>query len=936
MKPSQPTPQQAAAQRFGSELEQHKRALLLLDRVRETLTGAPDLPSLFHEVTAAIQQVVGYPLVSIALVEDEQIKPQVSLGYDTEGVIYSTDFGIIGRVARSAQAALVQDVSQDADYQVYHPKVISQLCLPLFDGQQVAGLLNIETTDFVLGEEDLRLMQILSQHLSSALRRVRLDVKIRKARQHDQYLYAQITRQASELALLHQVRNALSREVSVDSLIRAVNTAIIAAFGYTQVSIYLLDPAALPEPCLVLQHQIGYDTVLPRIPVSMGVVGRVIRTGKGELIEDVRLEAAFVGAIDNITSEVTVPLRAHGKVVGTLNVESVDGVTLHQRDLELMDEVAAQVGQALERAQLLSAVSLSESRYRLLAESMTDLVCLHAREGQLTYVSPSVTALLGYLPEDILGQFPDEFVHPDDHEKIKNAILQTPSPQFDLLRLRLRHQQGHWIWFETSSAPVQSGDGQWQSTSRDISERHHIEQQLAYEARHDSLTGLANRSLFEGRLQACLEEAQQTGNTNYAVLFLDVDRFKVINDSLGHRIGDDLLRALAERLAANIPPNELLARLGGDEFAILLSQHAPDAERLAGRLTKALRQPLKVGGHDLRLSISIGIAPGRAEYTETGDVLRDADLSMYESKHRQRTRASSAYRVFDRSLHERALRRLQIEAELGAAIEARQLHLFYQPVVQLSSNRILGFEALARWQHSELGAVQPSEFLSVAEETGLIWPLGQWVLEEACQQLSLWQQQQPERSLHLNVNLSPHQFQQSDVIRQVQRAIRKSGCAAHGLNLEITEGAMLHASAAQTITALRELGLGVQVDDFGTGYSSLASLHRFNLTALKIDRSFVENLGSDPASQGIVQAILKLAEALKLDVIAEGIETSEQRRSLLDLDCQVGQGYLFSPAVSAVEATKLWQRCGGAANEGGAAPTQRNSPALPTSLPKPS
>ncbi len=890
-----------AALQDASALQRHQQALGLLERVAQTLTTTADLSALFAEITQGIHQVFGYPLVGVALVEGQQILPQTGFGYQLEGVAFPLDYGVVGRVALSGQAALVQDVRSDPDYRVYHPDVISQLCVPLLDGEQVTGLLTVETVAAPLDQGDLELIQLLGQHLSSAVKRLRQDLETSAARKREQQLYTDVVREASELALMHQVRNALSREVGVQEIVEAVNAAIVAAFGYTLVSIYLLE-----DSTLVLQHQIGYRQTLGRVPISQGVMGRVAHTGEGELIEDVRNERAFLGAMDNITSEVTVPLRARGKVIGMLNVESVNGVVLSPRDLTLMNEVAAQLGMALERAQLLDAVRLNEERYRLLAESMTDLVCLHAPDGRLTYISPSVTALLGYAPAEVTEHSPLPFIHPEDQEVLRPLMVPQQPPQLDRLRLRLRHRQGHWLWFETSSAAVPSQGGHWQSTSRDISERHFIEQRLAYEAQHDLLTGLANRTLFERRLQECWQGGRR--GANYTVLFLDVDRFKVINDSLGHRVGDQLLRALAERLSLSVPPSELLARMGGDEFAILLRGNVAEGERLARRLIKGLKAPLSVGPYELRVNISIGIAPGQPDASEASDVLRDADLSMYGSKHQRRTRLSSTYTVFDRSLHEQAMRRLRIESELSAALTARQLKLLYQPVVRLEDGQLMGFEALARWQHPELGQISPAEFLSVAEETGLIWPLGQWVLEEACTQLSEWQRQQPGEALSLNVNISPQQFQQSDLIRQVQRAILKSGCQASGLNIEITEGAMVQDSAAQTIAALRELGVGVQVDDFGTGYSSLASLHRFDLTALKIDRRFVDNLDKDKASHGIVRAILMLAEALGLAVIAEGIETEEQRRDLLALNCSVGQGYLFAAALSAEAATRLWQR----------------------------
>jgi len=414
---------------------------------------------------------------------------------------------------------------------------------------------------------------------------------------------------------------------------------------------------------------------------------------------------------------------------------------------------------------------------------------------------------------------------------------------------------------------------------------------------HDSLTGLPNRGLFTQLLQAEIESSKQKSDYMFAVLFLDLDRFKNINDSLGHTHGDLLLVAFAERLERALRPVDTLARFGGDEFAILLSgmSDTTDAVRVAQRIQNELSQPFVLDKNSAFATSSIGIALSSTGYDKPEDILRDADTAMYRAKENGKAR----YEVFDHGMHARAVSRLQLESDLRQAVEQKEFCVYYQPIVSLATGRLAGFEALVRWNHPRRGLVSPADFIPAAEETGLIVPIGEWVLTEACNRIREWQIASPgHRSLSLSVNLSARQVAQSDLLERIKEALETSKLNPHCLKLEITESVVMENAEAATLMfkQLRSLGVQLSIDDFGTGYSSLSYLHRFPLNYLKIDRSFVTRLTTDN-DNAIVRTISTLARNLGMEVIAEGIETEEQYQQLRMLGCEYGQGFLFSPPV---------------------------------------
>src|SRR6266404_3224496 len=438
--------------------------------------------------------------------------------------------------------------------------------------------------------------------------------------------------------------------------------------------------------------------------------------------------------------------------------------------------------------------------------------------------------------------------------------------------------------------------------SRHIAEQERISVQLQeskdhfrHAAFHDALTKLPNRALLAENLKFVIERAKQHDDYQFAVLFLDLDRFKNVNDSLGHSIGDQLLITMARRLESCIREVDMVARLGGDEFAILLDgiQNQAEATNMARRIQEKLQSPCNISGHEVFTTTSIGIALSSTGYDHPENMLRDADTAMYRAK----AQGKACYEVFDKGMHTHAVYLLQMENDLRRAIDREELRVYYQPIVALDNGQLAGFEALIRWQHPERGFINPADFIPLAEDTGLIVPLGLWILKRACQQLGQWHwQSAANRSLFMSVNLSGKQVAQPDVVESIRDILEETRVDAKYLKLEITESAVMENAemAARLLKRLKGLGVQLSIDDFGTGYSSLSYLHRFPVNTLKIDRSFVGRIGDAAENIEIVRTVISLAENMGMEVVAEGIETMSQLTQLRKLKCQFGQGYLFA------------------------------------------
>ena len=488
----------------------------------------------------------------------------------------------------------------------------------------------------------------------------------------------------------------------------------------------------------------------------------------------------------------------------------------------------------------------------------------------------------------------EELLPANHHQLVRNALLNDQGYQ------NVEATVGDRIFAWTYRPNIRTGVVYLFAV--DITGRRHMEEQLRHDALHDALTGLPNRMLFMERLAHAILRSKRREDFQFAVLFLDLDRFKVINDSLGHHVGDELLRTIAGRLQCCLRTEDTVARFGGDEFAILLEETGgvDDASRVAERIQTELAAPVNLSGFEVFTSASIGIALSSSAYERPEYLLRNADMAMYRAK----SSGQASFEIFDRAMHARALARLQMETDLRRALERDEFELVYQPIVDIGSGWITGVEALIRWTHPDRGVLVPDEFISVAEETGLILPIGSWVLGEACRQLREWQVAfGPRAPESMGVNLSPKQFSQIDLVEEVRRKLAENRLEPGVLRLEITENAVMENAdaAVELLGRLKNLGVQISLDDFGTGYSSLRYLHRFPLDALKIDRSFVGRMEQEERSAHLVQTVLTLARSLGVLAIAEGIEEEGQLRMLREMGCDLGQGFLFARPLSAAE-----------------------------------
>ena len=650
----------------------------------------------------------------------------------------------------------------------------------------------------------------------------------------------------------------------------------------------------------------------------------------------------------------------------------------------------------------------SEAYFRSLVENARDVIHVINHDGTTRYITPSVTRVAGYTPEELIGRDALDLVHPDDRERVRAALHQDRySPGAGRgLEMRIVHRDGSVRVLEGVGTnlvddpnvrgvivnsrditgrkraeeanarlaafprgtpnPVvecdatgevryanpaaermmlemgvgtprdilpddhprivrgclESGMGvrgtevrvgarvlEWTYQPQtamgtvllfgdDVTDRKRAEARLVHEAMHDALTGLPNRHLFMERLgSALLRQNRREGP--FAVLFLDLDRFKVVNDSLGHHVGDELLIAVAGRLRSSVRESDTVARFGGDEFAVLLEDVVDGgyAAEVAERIAAAVAAPVNLSGYEVFTSASIGIALGTGGLERPEYLLRGADMAMYRAKSSTGVR----YEVFDRAMHAHALARLQLETDLRRALTRHEFVLHYQPIVALRTGRIIGVEALCRWMHPERGLISPAEFIPTAEETGVILPLGDWVIGEACEQLAAWRRELPRARVAMSINLSARQFARPGLVDHIRRTLLRTGLDPRHLKLEITETAIMEGGGGvgAMIQELKALGTELQLDDFGTGYSSLAYLHRFPLDALKIDRSFVSQMQSLTATAQMVRTIVGMARGLGLATIAEGVETPGQLAALRALDCDYAQGFLVSPPLDA-------------------------------------
>jgi diguanylate cyclase (GGDEF)-like protein/PAS domain S-box-containing protein len=545
------------------------------------------------------------------------------------------------------------------------------------------------------------------------------------------------------------------------------------------------------------------------------------------------------------------------------------------------------------------ALREAERRMRDILENVRLVAVMRDVHGDVTFANEFVVELLGCTEEDVVGvNWFDAFVAAEHREGLRDAYADTlalgsVSPHDESEVVTRLGERRMISWNHTLLHDVDGVIIGTASIGSDVTERRRFEQQLLHDAFHDALTGLPNRALFLDRLGSALARLKRHPDRLLAVLFLDLDRFKLINDSLGHSVGDELLVAISRVVREAIRPGDTVARLGGDEFTVLLEdlEDPTEASTVAQRILAAMNVPFVISGHEVFATGSVGIALSSRHYEMPEDMLRDADTAMYRAKSEGKAR----HRVFDTSMHTQALELLALENDLRRAVDGKRFVVHYQPIVELATGVIVGVEALVRWDHSQRGLIGPSEFIHLAEETGLVIGISDQVLWQACRDAHTWETKFP-FPVSVNVNLSTRAFSQADLVERVASVLAQTKLSAARLKLEITESALMENpdTTAAMLHRFRELGARICIDDFGTGYSSLSYLLRFPVDTLKIDRSFVAAIGRGQRNAQLVGTMVALARSLGMDVVAEGVETEEQRRYLLDLGCAHAQGYLFS------------------------------------------
>ena len=669
-------------------------------------------------------------------------------------------------------------------------------------------------------------------------------------------------------------------------------------------------------------------TVVAAAGGSSGVVGKTVALSdlpdwkRERLLSHRSIQApagqSQIGAVLEMPAEAefvfTVPLFLKDELKALMSI--ANPTTLARSTCDSLDALSSQVALALDSAALTEDLlrRQSEARFSSLVTNSSDVVMVVDADSTMQYISPSVERVLGYGVDELEGSKLTTLIHPEDKAQILQFLTsgeRDGDSHPGLVELRIRHRNDFWLHVETLRTNLlhdPNVKGIVLNT-RDISERKAFEEQLQHQAFHDSVTNLANRALFKDRVDHALER-QSRDDRPISVLFMDLDDFKTINDSLGHAAGDRLLAEVGERLKTCLRSADTAARLGGDEFAILLEDGGQgiEAAEVATRIMSALEAPFRLDDKEVFARASIGIATasqdkeGGPENAE--DLLRDADVAMYMAKEAGKSR----YQVFEPAMHDTALRRLELKADLQRAVDHGEFILNYQPIIELESGEISGLEALLRWNHPQRGIIPPLDFIPLAEETGLIVPIGRWVLEEACHQGKSLQERFPhEPPLYVTVNLSVRQLQRPEIVAEIAEILMETGLDPSTLALEITESVMMQDMelSIQRLTELKALGVRLAVDDFGTGYSSLNYIRRFPVDILKVDKSFVDSVNEGGEQSALTAAIIELAGILKLLPVAEGIERADQLEKLLDLKCDLGQGFYFAKPLPMDEIDEL-------------------------------
>lgn len=897
----------------------------------------------FDDLTALAAQICGTPIALISLVDAHRqwFKSKVGL----EATETPRELAFCAHTINQLHEPLIVPNALEDERFATNPLVTSEPNIRFYagaplvtpSGYPLGTLCAIDSIPRQLSTQQIQALQILSRQVVAQL-------ELRQSLFNLANTNEALRKSEQRYRSLYEDTPSMYFTISTEATILSVNSFGAEKLGYTVEEL-------VGKPGLSVIHQDDQQFVLEQftqyLQNPVGVVTwesrKVCKDGSdlwvkenARVIKNADGQTVILFACEDITE------RKQAEVALQKLKDELE-LKVESRTTELRTSNKQLKNEIVERQIAEAALKESEERYALAVMGAKDGLWDWKLKTNEVYFSCRWKSLLGKEESEIENSSNEwfKYIHPEDTERVKlelAAHIEGLSPQFES-EYRMLHTDGTYRWMLSRGLAVRDVNGKayrMAGSQTDITERKLVEQQLLHDAFHDALTGLPNRALFMDRLGHAVERVKRHKDSLFAVVFIDLDRFKVVNDSLGHLCGDQLLIAFVQRLQHCLRAGDTIARLGGDEFTIILEEieDISVATAVAERIQSFLTLPFSLSGHEVFITASIGIVLSTTGFEQLEDLLRDADTAMYRAK----AQGKACYQVFDKAMHLRAVTLLQLENDLRRAVMAigryqdrcdgvslvreqeilcitaaeinQDFQLHYQPIVCLATGRIKGFEALVRWQHPVRGLVSPTEFIAIAEETGLIIPLGYWVIYEACRQLRVWQQRFPlSPPLTISVNLSSKQFSQPNLTEQIEQILKNTGLDACSLRLEITESAIMENTETATamLLQLRKLGIELYIDDFGTGYSSLSYLQRFPVNALKIDRSFVSNIGVDGENSEIVQTIVMLASKLGIDVVAEGVETAEQLaelRALCSLQAQ-GQGYFFSKPVDSVAAEVL-------------------------------
>ena len=890
----------------------HNELLIAASEIAYAVTRTTQLSALLVTSANLLREKFGFYHVSLFLIEPTS---NIAVLRASSGEVGHTlkvnehqlaigSKSLIGLATESRQPVIVQDVTKEPMHlkNPLLPDTRAEAVIPMLIGDTVVGALDVQSiTIDIFSDWDITTLTTIANQLAIAVQNVRL---------YDIAQQEVTDRRRAEQELLF-AKEAL--ELRVEERTAQLNLELIAHEKSEALfrSLFELSPDAI-----ILMDPHDPDMLWPIIDCNEAAClmngysrDELIGNSIDILNENIETRAGRIDFFKRLreTGDLKYEINHRHKNGDLFPIETSTALMIIGGrelvlgiDRDITDRKKAQA----ELEQSLSTLSAT-------LEATADGILVVDKQGKIVNFNRRFTEIWN-IPDAVMASREDDralaFVIDQLSDpkafitKVHELYAHEEEESFDILLLK----DGRI--FERYSRPQQIGDKSvgrvW--SFRDVTERKQAEEKLAYTALHDPLTNLPNRVLFMDRLSHAMERAKRRKNHKFAILFLDLDRFKVVNDSLGHKIGDLLLIESANRMVNCLRGEDTVARLGGDEFVILLEdvQDPIDVTRVADRIQHDLALPFTLENHKVFISVSIGIVLNVSQYEKTDDILRDADIAMYRAKGQGRGR----YELFDATMLAHVVTHLELESDMRKALEQNEFTVHYQPIIKLETGRIVGFEALVRWQHPTRGLIPPAEFIPMAEETGLIVPLGHWVLTEACRQIGEWQAEFPaDPPLTISVNLSVRQCAQTDFVQKVADILQKTGVDACHLKLELTESMIVEDSQSTSImlSDLRALGVQVQIDDFGTGYSSLGYLQRLPIDTLKIDRTFINQMGKDGSGSEIVRTILALAQDLGMKVVAEGIETNEQLEKLIKMDCEYGQGYLFNKPVDSQTAGTL-------------------------------